>query len=76
MGIEPTSSAWKAEVLPLNYTRTINREVENTEATSLPVFQISVDVHLSHSRLAMIPAQQSANLDSLFPVRPLTWWRG
>ncbi len=27
MGIEPTSSAWKAEVLPLNYTRlsSINR---------------------------------------------------
>jgi hypothetical protein len=23
MGIEPTSSAWKAEVLPLNYTRII-----------------------------------------------------
>ena len=23
MGIEPTSSAWKAEVLPLNYTRPI-----------------------------------------------------
>ncbi len=23
MGIEPTSSAWKAEVLPLNYTRAI-----------------------------------------------------
>jgi hypothetical protein len=22
MGIEPTRSAWKAEVLPLNYTRT------------------------------------------------------
>ncbi len=22
MGIEPTYSAWKAEVLPLNYTRT------------------------------------------------------
>ena len=22
MGIEPTPSAWKAEVLPLNYTRT------------------------------------------------------
>ena len=26
MGIEPTPSAWKAEVLPLNYTR------DNTEA--------------------------------------------
>ena len=24
MGIEPTSSAWKAEVLPLNYTRFIS----------------------------------------------------
>ena len=24
MGIEPTTSAWKAGVLPLNYTRTIN----------------------------------------------------
>ena len=24
MGIEPTPSAWKAEVLPLNYTRTPN----------------------------------------------------
>ena len=24
MGIEPTSSAWKAEVLPLNYTRPIS----------------------------------------------------
>ena len=22
MGIEPTQSAWKAEILPLNYTRT------------------------------------------------------
>ena len=24
MGIEPTSSAWKAEVLPLNYTRLLS----------------------------------------------------
>ncbi len=23
MGIEPTQSAWKAEILPLNYTRTL-----------------------------------------------------
>ena len=26
MGIEPTSPAWKAGVLPLNYTRTVGRE--------------------------------------------------
>ena len=25
MGIEPTPSAWKAEVLPLNYTRSASR---------------------------------------------------
>ena len=25
MGIEPTLSAWKAEVLPLNYTRILER---------------------------------------------------
>ena len=27
MGIEPTPSAWKAEVLPLNYTRSVCRPV-------------------------------------------------
>tara|TARA_Y100001968_G_scaffold209143_1_gene192241 strand:+ start:153 stop:332 length:180 start_codon:yes stop_codon:yes gene_type:complete len=26
-GIEPASSAWKAEVLPLNYARTINKDL-------------------------------------------------
>ena len=26
MGIEPTPSAWKAEVLPLNYTRITKRQ--------------------------------------------------
>jgi hypothetical protein len=26
MGIEPTTSAWKAEVLPVNYTRNVNLE--------------------------------------------------
>ena len=28
MGIEPTYSAWKAEVLPLNYTREFTNMVE------------------------------------------------
>ena len=27
MGIEPTYSAWKAEVLPLNYTRAAKRRI-------------------------------------------------
>ena len=33
MGIEPTTSAWKAEVLPLNYTR-----VHNAFLIDLPIF--------------------------------------
>jgi hypothetical protein len=28
MGIEPTTTAWKAVVLPLNYTRTLYKFVE------------------------------------------------
>ena len=31
MGIEPTTSAWKAEVLPLNYTRTFIKSLLNYE---------------------------------------------
>ncbi len=27
MGVEPTPSAWKAEVLPLNYTRLLNESL-------------------------------------------------
>jgi hypothetical protein len=27
MGIEPTPSAWKAEVLPLNYTRVLSKHL-------------------------------------------------
>jgi hypothetical protein len=30
MGIEPTTSAWKAEVLPLNYTRIFIKQVGKT----------------------------------------------
>ena len=42
-GIEPSSSAWKAEVLPLNYTRIYMEEVEGFEPprglTRLSVFK-------------------------------------
>ena len=33
MGIEPTSSAWKAEVLPLNYTRKTTRKTIHNDKT-------------------------------------------
>ena len=35
MGIEPTSSAWKAEVLPLNYTRGTCNRIEPFEDSPL-----------------------------------------
>jgi hypothetical protein len=37
MGIEPTSSAWKAEVLPLNYTRDGCMHSLTTPRTRLPL---------------------------------------
>ena len=36
MGIEPTSSAWKAEVLPLNYTRFVSLPIADLKRSRLP----------------------------------------
>ncbi len=33
MGIEPTPSAWKAEVLPLNYTRLVIQKPRSSPVT-------------------------------------------
>ena len=35
MGIEPTQSAWKAEILPLNYTRTTFHSYLSTQIASV-----------------------------------------
>ena len=47
MGIEPTYSAWEADVLPLNYTRTISNYI-----FLLTLFQVQmpfeIDVDLFH----------------------------
>ena len=41
VGIEPTSSAWKAEVLPLNYTRLVMTLMTQTRsARNLPAFRV------------------------------------
>ncbi len=42
MGIEPTPSAWKAEVLPLNYTRVTHNRRQETESMPYPLSSISV----------------------------------
>ena len=40
MGIEPTPSAWKAEVLPLNYTRNLLALRASTLARHPPNFAL------------------------------------
>ena len=37
MGIEPTPSAWKAEVLPLNYTRAYSSQTLHNHKLLYPV---------------------------------------
>ena len=36
MGIEPTFSAWEADVLPLNYTRMMGPSLHHTTVSSSP----------------------------------------
>jgi hypothetical protein len=43
MGIEPTSLAWKAKVLPLNYTRSLSEQIQagitfHHKTTPAPIF--------------------------------------
>ena len=44
MGIEPTQSAWKAEVLPLNYTRSAHQPVANNRSGQ-PAILIENSLH-------------------------------
>ena len=46
MGIEPTQSAWKAEVLPLNYTRKNGAQGRNRTGTDFKVRRILSPVRL------------------------------
>ena len=43
MGIEPTSSAWKAEVLPLNYTRALESQVQRFDDSGTTTTHLSPD---------------------------------
>ena len=75
MGIEPTSSAWKAEVLPLNYTRN-----QNTEDKSLKTELIN-RAHLPNlaaSIVCFLPyvCWCSPIPSSVFCPPPSEWWRG
>lgn len=45
MGIEPTLSAWKAEVLPLNYTRISEARRYKTKRLPLGKYALSCNVY-------------------------------
>ncbi len=63
MGIEPTPSAWKAEVLPLNYTR-INRGARAAYYLLTYAFLIEIWWREEDSNLR----RQSRQIYSLIPL--------
>ena len=46
MGIEPTSNAWQALVLPLNHARKIGELIGELIPRKLPIFSVVVEVIL------------------------------
>ena len=62
MGIEPTSSAWKAEVLPLNYTRLVepSPNIRSYDPSKFASRQTHSDL-----RLTLYFSQACKNPDSL-----------
>ena len=64
MGIEPTSSAWKAEVLPLNYTRK-----SGDLAKQNPASQPDIGTRPA-------PLTRHSQTDTHRPGIILIWWRG
>ena len=76
MGIEPTSSAWKAEVLPLNYTRhSLSRFCRALFPSSYTFFE--------RAKILTVFTCQTVRMSCLFVVFPsvklptqlLTWFR-
>ncbi len=66
MGIEPTYSAWKAEVLPLNYTRSARR----------PARQVSSPVQVAESNHPQVKSPESNRDDPRLSATLWFWWRG
>ena len=77
MGIEPTPSAWKAEVLPLNYTRsafTPNYGPGGQTTTCLQASSLSRLSRIEDLRSIRTPSPESP--PAATSPRPTIWWRG
>ncbi len=81
MGIEPTSSAWKAEVLPLNYTRLENRRATFFGTQKIPTviciqtvwMFLSLFVFPKGSPPTRLPCSKSLVYRAVFPA--LNQWK-
>lgn len=64
MGIEPTTSAWKAEVLPLNYTRSFGRSGRIRTCDTLLPRQVRYQtaLHPEHKKYYSIESIKSQGL--------------
>ena len=77
MGIEPTRSAWKADVLPLNYTRALNCTRAALIGTNP---QQNSRTQENHTRMPLIPrtspfaADESANFGAKPRDTHAGWW--
>jgi hypothetical protein len=72
MGIEPTPSAWKAEVLPLNYTRRVLSVTgPASRAGELPPWTMATQNPPPPAPLARLSRPSPARLDGT-----RCWWRG
>ena len=76
MGIEPTQSAWKAEVLPLNYTRMNGAQGRSRTGTDFKVRRILSPVRLPISppgQMMEVPAGLEPTMTELQSVALPTW---
>ena len=84
MGIEPTTSAWKAEVLPLNYTRilTIMGRMMGIEPTSVGTTIRCVNHFATTAMAGAVGIEPTSKVleTSILPLKyapiKLIWWRG
>ena len=74
MGIEPTPSAWKAEVLPLNYTRSAFTPNDGLGGQPTTCRQASSLSRLEALRSIRTPSPQRPSATT--SLRSKIWWRG
>jgi hypothetical protein len=77
MGIEPTSSAWKAEVLPLNYTRNLANNSRLAVSGRTQSIQFRRRTLMKHSKMNLSTSGRGSSTlnDRKKNHRRLTWRR-